>query len=66
MTAASMKAKIIAAYHARTGLTMADDAVNDIIDLCTGIVQEIQANAVVSATGPDAQGGTVTSTGTIS
>lgn len=65
ISATSMKSKIEAAYTARTGKTM-DETVSVLIDICTGIVQEFQQNAVVTATGPDPQGGTVTSTGTVS
>lgn len=48
MTAASMKAKIKAAYQARTGLQLQEGAWNALIDVCTGIVEEIQQNAIVN------------------
>jgi hypothetical protein len=44
---ASMKSKIMAAYTARTGMSMTDGAFDVLIDVCTGIVQEIVMNGTV-------------------
>lgn len=46
----AMKAKIKAAYNARTGLTMSEGDFNVIVDLCQGIIEEIIANAEVEVT----------------
>jgi len=46
----AMKAKIVAAYTARTGKTMSEGDFNAIVDLCEGIIQEIISGAVVSVT----------------
>lgn len=73
MSASSMKSKVEAAYLARTGQTMAPGAWDALIDLCTGIIQEITANSVVTVnsgisvatTGSaTAQTGSTTATGT--
>lgn len=47
MTAASMVNKVKAAYQARTGQTMQEGTFNVLLDLCTGIIEEIQQNAKV-------------------
>lgn len=47
MSASSMKSKVEAAYFARTGLAMQDGVWDVLIDLCTGIIGEITANAKV-------------------
>jgi hypothetical protein len=72
MTAAGMKAKVEAAYLARTGQAMEAGLFNVLIDLCTGIVLEIQQNAKVTAGipvsttgGPTAQTGSTTAEGVI-
>lgn len=44
----AMKAKVKAAYNARTGETMSEGDFNAIIDLCQGIIEEIIANSVVT------------------
>ncbi len=47
MTASGCKEKIRAAYQARTGKTLDDGSNNVLIDICKGIIDEIQANAKV-------------------
>ncbi|MFV8250252.1 hypothetical protein [Bdellovibrio bacteriovorus] len=47
LSAASCKSKIRAAHLARTGQALNDSSNNVIIDICQGIVDEIQANAKV-------------------
>lgn len=47
MTAAGMKAKVEAAYTARTGKTMTDGDFQVLLDLCQGIIDELVANADV-------------------
>jgi len=70
MSANSMKAKVEAAYLARTGQAMAEGTWDALIDLCTGIIQEIQANGVVNVgiagevTSGAASGATTVTTGT--
>jgi len=66
MTAAGMKAKIKAAYEARTGQQMQEGTFNALIDLCTGIIEEIQANAEVSGTVVSGAGAPGNVEGTIS
>ena len=47
MDKAAMKAKIAAAYNARTTETMSEGDFNALIDICQGIIEELIANAVV-------------------
>jgi len=72
MTASSMKSKIEAAIAASTGKPVDSSAANQIMALCTGIIQEIQANAqvlpgqaVATSGGPSNQSGTTISPGVI-
>lgn len=72
LSADSCKAKIKAAYAARTGKTLAGTEPNLIVDLCQGIIDEIKANAQVqpgipvsTAGGPASQTGSTTGPGTI-
>ena len=48
MSASSMKSKIEAAIAASTGKPVEASAANQIMALCTGIIQEIQTNAQVA------------------
>lgn len=47
MTASGCKEKIRSAYQSRTGKTLDDGSNNVLIDICKGIIDEIQANAKV-------------------
>jgi tRNA A37 threonylcarbamoyladenosine dehydratase len=49
MSAASCKTKVKAAYTARTGQTMNEGTFNVLLDLCQGIIDEIKANAELTA-----------------
>lgn len=67
LTQASLSTKIQTEIIALYGA--ADDAsrLKDFCDaIAKAVVDEIQANAVVTAVGADPQGGTVNSTGTVS
>ena len=73
MSAASMKSKIEAAIQAATGKAPDESAANQLMALCTGIIAEIKANAVVapgiavSVSGsPSSQSGATTAPGVIS
>ena len=71
MTAASMKSKIEAAMAA-AGITVSEGTYNQLLALCTGIIQEIQQNGKVTAGipvattgGPSSQTGATTGQGSI-
>ncbi len=66
MTAAGMKQKVKDAYFARTGEQMSEGTFNALIDLCTGIIEEIQANATVAGTVDTGAGAPGTISGTVS
>ena len=72
LSASSCKAKIRAAHLARTGQNLDDSTINNLLDLCQGIIDAIKADAVVqsgipvSTTGSaSAQTGSTTGTGSI-
>jgi hypothetical protein len=68
MTAAGMVAKIKAAQPApsQTNDPAAAAAAADayLLALCQGVIDEIKANMIVTSSGADPQGGSVTSTST--
>lgn len=47
MNKVAMKAKVAAAYNARTGKTMTEGTFNALIDICQGIIEEMLASAEV-------------------
>lgn len=72
MSASSMKSKIEAAMTA-AGITIGEGPANQLLALCTGIIAEITANAVVApgiavttSGGPTNQSGATVAPGTVS
>ena len=67
MTDAGMSAAIKSAIEGKRGPPTTDQELQDFCDaLGMAIVEYIKSNAEVSTTGVDPQGGTVSSTGTVS
>ena len=67
LTQGSLAAKIIAELENQFGAAADSATLSKFANaVAKAVVDEIQANAVVTTTGADPQGGTVNSTGTVS